>query len=239
LNGTDRKNASPDAPKADDGDGSLREEAIMLGWILLDVLVSLALVTLAVSLLPAFQADVAGSRPYASEESPVGFALVLAVPVFLIVNGMRRGFLNHAVAMRHARALDQMAVGSVAAVLVMAFGYAQYGHGYLRMLLPLYLPAVMVPAGLVIFGLHFRARREEARWARELEKADQRSEAERAIEARSAGRAWISVALLTAAASAAFGISTLVPSRSGADEEKEDAQLHYPMHAVTGAGKEE
>jgi len=132
-----------------------------------------------------------------------------------------------------------MAVGSAAAVLVMAFGYAQYGDGYLRMLLPLYLPAVMVPAGLVIFGLHFRARREEARWARELEKADERSAAERAIEARSAGRAWITVALLTTAASAAFGICTLVPHRADADAGEEDAQLHYPVDAVTGAVEEE
>ncbi len=239
MNNTDRSTTSPDARKTDDGDGSVREESTLLGWILLDTLVTLALVTSAVSLLPAFQPPATGSVAYAREESPVGFALVLAVPVFLVVNGMRRGFLRHAIGMRHARALDQMAFGSIAALLVMAIGYAQYGEHPPTMLMPLYLAAVMVPAALLIFGLHHQAKREEAEWARELEHVEKCSAAELADEARSAGKAWISVALLTAAAAAAFGVSMLVPGHAGADAGQEDAQLHYPIHAVTGAVEEE
>ncbi|MEJ6330053.1 hypothetical protein Q2B95_15520 [Stenotrophomonas maltophilia] len=233
------KNASPPAtPRADAGDGNMQEEAVMLGWASLDGLVSAALVTLAVSLLPASHADTAGTRIHTGDGSTVGFALLLALPVFLIINGMRRSFLSNAIGRRHARALDQIALGSSAAVLVMAIGYAHYGDGHLWMLLPLYLPAVMVPSVLLILGLYFCAKREEARWARELATNDARSEDDLANDARAASRAWIIVALMTAAASSALGISTLVPSHAGAAASKEAAHVHRPVHAVTAPDKE-
>lgn len=239
MSGTDKKASPTGTPHADAGDGNLREESVMLGWILLDGLVSAALVTLAVSLLPALQADTAGTRVYPSDESPIGFALVLTIPLFLIANGVRRSFLNNAIGMRHTRALDQMALGSAAAVLVMTVGYAQYGDGYPRMLLPLYLPTVMVPAVLLILGLHSCAKRGEARWARELAEVDERSPDDLANEARAANKAWIIVALMTAAASAAIGISTLVPSHAGAAAGSDEALVHRPVHAATGNDKED
>lgn len=236
MNSTDRKSAAPDTPKTNGGDGNLRKEAIMLGWIALDGLVSLALVIPGVSMLPAFQADATGVGARASEESPVGFALLLALPTFLAVGGMRRGFLNHAVGIRHARALDQIALGSAGAMLVMAIGHALYGDGHPGMFWPLNLLAFVLPAALVIFGLHYSARQEESNWAGELSEAAERSATELAAQARSAGRAWISVALLTATAAAALGVFMLVPRQGDADADEEDALVHYSVHAVTGAG---
>lgn len=136
-------------------------DRVVVAWAAMDLLVTLSIIFFALALFPAFQEGPEKELRYTGDESPATFALMLLIPVFAIVNGMRRGFLDQWVGKRYAGQLDQTALGFAGGVLVLTIGYVRYETINAVFFLPEVLIAVMLPTSLLIWMIHSAASKEE------------------------------------------------------------------------------
>lgn len=188
-------------------------DSVVLAWAALDLLVALCLAFFVVALFPAFQEGPDHAYRYASDESPIPFAMMLFIPLFATVNGMRRGFLDQWIGKRYAGQLDQIAFGAAGFMLVLSVGYIEYESVNARLIYPVVLIAVMLPACLLIGMIRSAALKEEHNAAQYWDYHGRPGEVLAAQMSRTAAKVWLCGALAAAVLAVSLGVAAQSAAR--------------------------
>ncbi|WP_312737011.1 hypothetical protein [Stenotrophomonas sp.] len=188
-------------------------DSVVLAWAALDLLVALCLAFFVVALFPAFQECPDHAYRYPSDESPIPFAMMLFIPLFATVNGMRRGFLDQWIGKRYAGQLDQIAFGAAGFMLVLTVGYIEYESINARLIYPVVLIAVMLPACLLIGMIRSAALKEEHNAAQYWDYHGRPGEVLAAQMSWTAAKVWLCGALAAAVLAVSLGVAAQSAAR--------------------------
>ncbi len=182
-------------------------DSVVLAWAAMDLLVALCLAFFVVALFPAFQDGPDHAFRYAADDSPIPFALMLFIPLFATVNGMRRGFLDQWVGKRYAGQLDQIAFGAAGFVLVLTVGYIEYESVNARLIYPIAVMAAMLPTCLLIGVIRSSALKEEQNAAQYWDYHGRPDEESEKRMSRSAAKVWLCCSLAAAVLAVSLGVA--------------------------------
>ncbi|WP_295521957.1 hypothetical protein [uncultured Stenotrophomonas sp.] len=203
----------PEEPHSPREEKQETADFVVLAWAAVDLLIALSLAFFVVALFPAFQEGPDHAYRYAADESPIPFAMMLFIPLFATVNGMRRGFLDQWIGKRYAGQLDQIAFGAVGFVLVLTVGYIEYESVNARLIYPAVVIAVMLPTCLLIGVIRSAALKEEQNAAQYWDYHGRPGEALAAQMSRTAAKVWLCAALAAAALAVSLGVAAQSAAR--------------------------